>query len=189
MINYKTAQNVIDIEIKALKLLKKSIDQDSFNSAIDILFKTQGKIIISGIGKSGHIASKISSTLSSVGSSSFFIHPSEANHGDLGMITKKDSLILISNSGETLELTNLILHCNKLKIPIISITSEIKSTLSKISQITLIIPKNIEACPLELAPTSSTTCTLVLGDAIAMTLLQKKNLLQRIFSSYTQEVV
>ena len=92
MINYKTAQNVIDIEIKALKLLKKSIDQDSFNSAIDILFKTQGKIIISGIGKSGHIASKISSTLSSVGSSSFFIHPSEANHGDLGMITKKDSL-------------------------------------------------------------------------------------------------
>ena len=176
MINYKTAQNVIDIEIKALKLLKKSIDQDSFNSAIDILFKTQGKIIISGIGKSGHIASKISSTLSSVGSSSFFIHPSEANHGDLGMITKKDSLILISNSGETLELTNLILHCNKLKIPIISITSEIKSTLSKKSQITLIIPKNIEACPLELAPTSSTTCTLVLGDAIAMTLLQKKKI-------------
>ena len=181
MINYKTAQNVIDIEIKALKLLKKSIDQDSFNSAIDILFKTQGKIIISGIGKSGHIASKISSTLSSVGSSSFFIHPSEANHGDLGMITKKDSLILISNSGETLELTNLILHCNKLKIPIISITSEIKSTLSKKSQITLIIPKNIEACPLELAPTSSTTCTLVLGDAIAMTLLQKKKFTSKDF--------
>ena len=181
MINYKTAQNVIDIEIKALKLLKKSIDQDSFNSAIDILFKTQGKIIISGIGKSGHIASKISSTLSSVGSSSFFIHPSEANHGDLGMITKKDSLILISNSGETLELTNLILHCNKLKIPIVSITSEIKSTLSKKSQITLIIPKNIEACPLELAPTSSTTCTLVLGDAIAMTLLQKKKFTSKDF--------
>ena len=181
MINYKTAQNVIDIEIKALKLLKKSIDQDSFNSAIDILFKTKGKIIISGIGKSGHIASKISSTLSSVGSSSFFIHPSEANHGDLGMITKKDSLILISNSGETLELTNLILHCNKLKIPIVSITSEIKSTLSKKSQITLIIPKNIEACPLELAPTSSTTCTLVLGDAIAMTLLQKKKFTSKDF--------
>ena len=181
MINYKTAQNVIDIEIKALKLLKKSIDLVSFNSAIDFLFKTQGKIIISGIGKSGHIASKISSTLSSVGSSSFFIHPSEANHGDLGMITKKDSLILISNSGETLELTNLILHCNKLKIPIISITSEIKSTLSKKSQITLIIPKNIEACPLELAPTSSTTCTLVLGDAIAMTLLQKKKFTSKDF--------
>ena len=105
------------------------------------------------------------------------------------MITKKDSLILISNSGETLELTNLILHCNKLKIPIISITSEIKSTLSKKSQITLIIPKNIEACPLELAPTSSTTCTLVLGDAIAMTLLQKKKFTSKDFSSYTQEVV
>ncbi len=181
MTNYKTVQNVIDIEVKALKLLKKSIDKDSFDSAIDILFKTQGKIIISGIGKSGHIASKISSTLSSVGSSSFFIHPSEANHGDLGMITRKDSLILISNSGETLELTNLILHCNKLKIPIISITSEKKSTLSKKSQITLIIPKNIEACPLELAPTSSTTCTLVLGDAIAMTLLQKKKFTSKDF--------
>ena len=96
------------------------------------MYKTKGKIIVSGIGKSGHIASKISSTLSSIGSPSFFIHPSEANHGDLGMITGKDSVILISNSGETQELYNIILHCKKLGVPIISITSEGKALWQKI---------------------------------------------------------
>ena len=99
--NLKTGIDVIGIEIKSLELLKKNLSK-SFNDAVELLYKTKGKIIISGIGKSGHIASKISSTFSSIGSPSFFIHPSEANHGDLGMITKKDSVILISNSGETL---------------------------------------------------------------------------------------
>ena len=169
----KTGRQVIDIEIKALNLLKNYISKD-FVKVVNLLLKNKGKIIVSGIGKSGHIASKIASTLSSVGSPSFYIHPSEANHGDLGMLEKKDAVILISNSGETSELINLILYCKKLGIPIISITSELDSTLSRESNLNLLIPKNIEACPLELAPTSSTTCTLALGDALAVTLLKKK---------------
>ena len=176
--NLKTGIAVIDIEIKSLLLLKKKLSK-SFNDAVELLYKTNGKIVVSGIGKSGHIASKISSTLSSIGSPSFFIHPSEANHGDLGMITKKDAVILISNSGETLELSNIILHCKKLQVPIVSITSEKDSTLAKKSELVLEIPKGVEACPLELAPTSSTTCTLVLGDALALALLKKGILLQR----------
>ena len=169
----KTGRQVIDIEIKALNLLKNYISKD-FVKVVNLLLKNKGKIIVSGIGKSGHIASKIASTLSSVGSPSFYIHPSEANHGDLGMLEKKDVVILISNSGETSELINLILYCKKLGISIISITSEPNSTLSRESNLNLLIPKNIEACPLELAPTSSTTCTLALGDALAVTLLKKK---------------
>ena len=169
----KTGRQVIDIEIKALNLLKNYISKD-FVKVVNLLLKNKGKIIVSGIGKSGHIASKIASTLSSVGSPSFYIHPSEANHGDLGMLEKKDVVILISNSGETSELINLILYCKKLGIPIVSITSELDSTLSRESNLNLLIPKNIEACPLELAPTSSTTCTLALGDALAVTLLKKK---------------
>ncbi len=176
----KTGKKVIDIEIKALSLLKKNISSD-FSDVVNLLFKNKGKIIVSGIGKSGHIASKIASTLSSVGSPSFYVHPSEANHGDLGMLEKKDIVILISNSGETFELLNLILHCKKLKIPIISITSELTSTLAKKATFNLLIPKNIEACPLELAPTSSTTCTLVLGDALAVTLLKKKGFTENDF--------
>ena len=176
----KTGKEVIDTEIKALKLLKKYMSKD-FVSVIKLLHNTKGKIFLSGIGKSGHIATKIASTLASVGSPSFFIHPSEANHGDLGMLEKKDCIILISNSGETSELINLILHCRKLKIPIISITSESESTLAKESNFKLLIPKNIEACPLELAPTSSTTCMLALGDAIAVTLLKKKSFTKKDF--------
>ena len=178
--NLKSGIDVIDIEIKSLQLLKKNLSK-SFSDSVELLFKTKGKIIVSGIGKSGHIASKISSTLSSIGSPSFFIHPSEANHGDLGMITKNDSVILISNSGETLELSSIILHCKKLGVPIISITSEEKSTLAKKSELVLEIPKDVEACPLELAPTSSTTCTLVLGDALALALLKKRNFTSKDF--------
>ena len=176
-----SGKSVIDSEISALNLLKNSID-NSFKNAINLLLNVKGKIIISGIGKSGHIASKISSTLSSIGSPSFFIHPGEANHGDLGMITRKDVIILISNSGETVELFNLILYCKKIKVPIISITSNPQSTLSLKSDIILRIPNNIEACPLELAPTSSTTCMLALGDAIAVTLLKKRKFTTKDFS-------
>ncbi len=172
--NLKIAKEVIDIEIRALNLLKSSLSKN-FEKVIDILLKTSGKVVISGIGKSGHIAKKISSTFSSIGTPSFFLHPSEANHGDLGMISSEESIILISNSGETPELLNIILHCQKKKVPIIGITSEVKSTLAKESNFLLEIPKNIEACPLELAPTSSTTVTTVLGDALAVAMLKKRN--------------
>ena len=182
MIEIQTGKIVIDTEIKALVKLRDSLSYE-FKEAIHILKNTRGKIVVSGIGKSGHIAKKISSTLSSIGSSSFFIHPAEANHGDLGMITKDECLILISNSGETVELFNLIVHSQKLKVPIISITSERNSTLAKKSDVCLEIPKNIEACPLELAPTSSTTSSLVLGDALAITLLEKNDFTKKKFSA------
>ena len=177
----KIGRSVIDTEIKALNLLKKNLS-NLFCEAVNTLHATKGKIVISGIGKSGHIAKKISSTFSSIGSPSFFIHPSEANHGDLGMISKNETVILISNSGETTELLNIIIHCQKLKIPIIAITSEKKSSLSKNCNILLELPKNVEACPLKLAPTSSTTMTLVLGDAIAMSLLNKNSFTRKKFS-------
>jgi len=182
MTEIQTGKIVIDTEIKALVKLRDALSKE-FKDAINILKNTRGKIVVSGIGKSGHIAKKISSTLSSIGSSSFFIHPAEANHGDLGMITKDECLILISNSGETVELFNLIVHSQKLKVPIISITSERKSTLAKKSDVCLEIPKNIEACPLELAPTSSTTSSLVLGDALAIALLEKNDFTKKKFSA------
>ena len=182
MTEIQAGKIVIDTEIKALIKLRDALSNE-FKDAINILKNTRGKIVVSGIGKSGHIAKKISSTLSSIGSSSFFIHPAEANHGDLGMITKDECLILISNSGETVELFNLIVHSQKLKVPIISITSERKSTLAKKSDVCLEIPKNIEACPLELAPTSSTTSSLVLGDALAITLLEKNDFTKKKFSA------
>ena len=182
MIEIQTGKIVIDTEISALVKLRDALSYE-FKEAINILKKTKGKIVVSGIGKSGHIAKKISSTLSSIGSSSFFIHPAEANHGDLGMITRNECVILISNSGETVELFNIILHSQKLKVPIISITSEKKSTLAKKSNVCLEIPKNIEACPLELAPTSSTTASLVLGDALAITLLEKNDFTKKKFSA------
>ena len=124
-------KSVIDTEIKALSFLRDSLTK-SFSEAINILHKTRGKIILSGIGKSGHIGKKIASTFSSIGCPSFFIHPSEANHGDLGMISNKETIILISNSGETVELFNIILHCQKLSVPIIAVTSNKDSTLSLI---------------------------------------------------------
>ena len=182
MTEIQAGKIVIDTEIKALIKLRDALSNE-FKDAVNILKNTRGKIVVSGIGKSGHIAKKISSTLSSIGSSSFFIHPAEANHGDLGMITKDECLILISNSGETVELFNLIVHSQKLKVPIISITSERKSTLAKKSDVCLEIPKNIEACPLELAPTSSTTSSLVLGDALAITLLEKNDFTKKKFSA------
>lgn len=178
----KTIKSVISKEIKALELLKDSIG-DNFIKAIELLYKTNGKIVISGMGKSSHIAKKIASTFSSVGSPSFFVHPGEANHGDLGMITKKECIILISNSGETSELFNIILHCKKLQIPLIAITSNCMSTLGQKSDVVLKIPKKIEACPLELAPTSSTTASLVIGDALAVTLLKKNSFTKQDFSN------
>ena len=133
--------------LKLKHLFAQKLHFKDFVKVVNLLLKNKGKIVVSGIGKSGHIASKIASTLSSVGSPSFYIHPSEANHGDLGMLEKKDAAILISNSGETSELINLILYCKKLRIPIISITSELNSTLSRESNFNLLIPKTLRLVP------------------------------------------
>tara|TARA_Y100000591_G_C21735571_1_gene646440 strand:+ start:60 stop:1025 length:966 start_codon:yes stop_codon:yes gene_type:complete len=165
------AKNVINLEITALQKLKKSINS-SFNKAVKQLAKCQSKVILCGVGKSGLIASKISATLSSVGTPSFSLAASEASHGDLGMISKKDILILISNSGKTAELKNIIQYANRNKILLIGIVSKKDSILYKASDIKLLIPEVTEAGGI--VPTASTTSQLALGDALAIATMKYK---------------
>jgi len=166
-----TAKDVINLEIKALQQLKKNIN-NSFNQAVLQITKCQSKVILCGVGKSGLIASKIAATLASVGSPSFNLSASEASHGDLGMISKKDILILISNSGETSELKNIIQFANRNKILLIGIVSKKDSILYKASDIKLLLPTVIEAGGI--VPTASTTTQLALGDALAIAVMQNK---------------
>ena len=165
------AKNVINLEIKALQKLKKNIS-NSFNEAVISISKCQSKVILCGVGKSGLIASKIASTLASVGTPSFNLSASEASHGDLGMISKKDILILISNSGETSELKNIIQYVKRNRILLIGIVSKKDSILFKASDIKLLIPKVVEAG--YIVPTSSTTAQLALGDALAISTMKYK---------------
>jgi len=170
--NYiKVAKNVIDLEIRALIKLKNSLN-DSFNKAVKEIVNCQSKVILCGVGKSGLIASKIASTLSSIGTPSFSISATDSSHGDLGSITKKDVLILISNSGETNELKNLIQYANRNKILLICIVSRKNSTLYKASDIKLLIPVVEESEGI--VPTSSTTAQLALGDALAISAMKKR---------------
>jgi len=166
-----TAKEVINLEIKALQKLKKYFNK-SFNEAVIQITKCQSKVILCGVGKSGLIASKIASTLASVGTPSFSLFASEASHGDLGMISKKDILIIISNSGETVELKNIIQYAKRNKIFLIGIVSKKDSILYKASDIKLLLPKVLEAGGI--VPTSSTTCQLALGDALAISVMQNK---------------
>ena len=165
------AKNVINLEIKALQILKKSIN-NSFNEAVIEFAKCQSKVILCGVGKSGLIASKIAATLASVGTPSFSLSASEASHGDLGMISKKDILVLISNSGETSELKNIIQYAKRNKILMIGIVSKRDSILYKASDIKLLIPQIKEAGGI--VPTASTTSQLALGDALAIAAMQYK---------------
>ncbi|WP_440917981.1 KpsF/GutQ family sugar-phosphate isomerase [Candidatus Pelagibacter sp.] len=165
------AKEVINLEIKALNKLKNTIN-DSFNLAVEQILKCQSKVILCGVGKSGLIANKIASTLSSVGTPSFYLSASDSSHGDLGSITKKDILILISNSGETNELKNIIQFANRNKILLIGIVSQKNSILYKSSDIKLLIPKAIEAG--NIIPTASTTTQLALGDALAIATMRQR---------------
>ena len=167
----KVAREVIDLEIKALVKLKRSIS-NSFNLAVQQILKCQSKVILCGVGKSGLIANKIASTLSSVGTPAFYLSASDSSHGDLGSISKKDVLILISNSGETSELKNIIQFANRNKIMLIGIVSQKNSALYKSADIKLFIPKAIEAG--NIIPTSSTTSQLALGDALAIATMKQK---------------
>ena len=166
-----TAKNVINLEIKALQKLKKNIN-NSFNDAVVNISKCQSKVILCGVGKSGLIANKIAATLSSVGTPSFYWSANDSSHGDLGSISKKDILILISNSGETNELKNIIQYANRNKILLIGIVSKKDSILYKASDIRLLIPKVLEAEGI--VPTSSTTAQLALGDALAIATMKLK---------------
>jgi len=169
----KIAKQVINTENKGLKALTNSIN-NNFVKAINILKKTKGRIILTGIGKSGIIANKISSTLSSTGSPSQFIHPAEASHGDLGILSKNDSIIALTFSGKTNELNDIFFYSKENKIPLIIITSKSNSNLKQISKICIELSNIKEACPLNLAPTTSTTAMLALGDAIAIVLMKLK---------------
>jgi len=178
----KIAKNVIDLEIKALKKLKNSINS-SFNDAVDAIVKCQSKVILCGVGKSGLIASKISSTFSSVGTPSFAVSANDCSHGDLGSISKKDVLILISYSGTSEELKNIIKYANRNKIILIGIVSKKNSILYKAADIKLYIPEVLEA-GLGIVPTSSTINQLSIGDALAVASLNKKKISRKDFKKY-----
>lgn len=167
------AKDVILNEAEALQQLANHID-NRLEQALEIISNTKGRLIISGIGKSGHIGRKIAATFASTGQPALFVHAAEASHGDLGMIAKDDTLLLISYSGEAKELTTIIDYSHRLALPIISITGREHSTLARFSTISLVLPQVSEACPMGLAPTTSTTLTLALGDALAVALLSHK---------------
>jgi arabinose-5-phosphate isomerase len=178
----KIARNVIELEIKALKKLKNSIN-NSFNDAVDAITKCQSKVILCGVGKSGLIASKIAATLSSVGTPSFSLSANDCSHGDLGSISKKDILILLSYSGSTEELKNIIKYANRNKITLIGIMSKKNSILYNASDIKLLIPEVIEA-GLGIVPTSSTINQLSIGDALAVATINKKKISKKDFKKF-----
>lgn len=168
-----SAIRTIDSEIKILECLKTSVKPESLTKALDFMQNSNGRIIITGMGKSGHIGKKIAASLASTGTPSFFVHPAEASHGDLGMITENDVVIAISNSGESKELIDILNYCKRFGIKLISITKNPQSSLGKAGDIVLELPNIEEACPLGLAPTSSTTATLVLGDILTIGLIER----------------
>ncbi|MBK2093350.1 KpsF/GutQ family sugar-phosphate isomerase [Francisella philomiragia] len=182
MDHIQNAKLTFELEIQALEKLKNSIGDD-FKKACDIILNNkQGRVIITGMGKSGQIGKKIAATLASTGTPAFFVHPGEAGHGDFGMITDKDVVVAISNSGNSSEIMGIMPMIKHLGIPVISITSNKNSLMAKNSDVTLNLGVDKEACPLNLAPTSSTTATLVLGDALAIALLKAKNFSARDFA-------
>lgn len=176
------AVKTIDREIDTIIKLKESLNE-SFTQALDIMQSAKGRIIITGMGKSGHIGKKIAASLASTGTPSFFVHPAEASHGDLGMITENDVVVAISNSGESKELVDILNYCKRFGIKLIAITKNPESSLGKAGDIVLLLPNNGEACPLGLAPTSSTTATLVLGDILTAGLIERKGFTKADFNA------
>jgi arabinose-5-phosphate isomerase len=168
-----TARRVIRAEADALIALANAID-GSLADAVDLILNAKGRIIISGIGKSGHIARKIAATLASTGTPAHFVHPAEASHGDLGMVTRGDVVLAISNSGEAPELANLIAYTQRVAIPLIGVTSRAKSSLASQSDIVLLMPRLPEACGTGVVPTTSTTMTLALGDALCVAIMEHR---------------
>lgn len=169
------AREVIELEAQTLQQLSASLDE-SFVAACDLLSSRSRRIVVAGIGKSGHVARKIAATLSATGSPAIYVHPGEAAHGDLGMIIPGDAVLLISNSGNTVELRPLVDYARKLAIPTVGITSVRDSLVGRGCDVSVIVPSAVEACPVNIAPTSSTTQQLALGDAIAMVLMDRRDI-------------
>lgn len=176
-------KRVLEIEARAIAALVDRLD-DRFAKAIDLLHRCTGKVVVSGMGKSGLIGQKIAATLASTGTPAFFVHPADGIHGDLGMLAKQDALLAISNSGETEEVLKLLPFMKRLSLPIIAFTGRTQSTLAKNSDVVLDVSVSEEACPLGLAPTSSTTAALAMGDALAIALLQKRGFKEEDFAQF-----
>lgn len=166
-------ERVLRLEAEALVQLAESLDE-RFGAAVEILLKARGRVVVTGMGKSGHIARKIAATLASTGTPAFFVHPSEASHGDLGMVARDDVVLALSNSGGTAELADIVGYAKRFTLPLIGITSRAPSPLADQSDVTLLLPNAAEACPMGLAPTTSTTLMLALGDALAVALLERR---------------
>jgi arabinose-5-phosphate isomerase len=167
------AKSVLTIEAQAILDIAQKLD-DNFHKSIDLIIKCKGKVVVTGIGKSGHIANKIAATFASTGTPAFFVHPAELRHGDFGMLAKDDIVIVLSGSGETQEIKLVLDPIKRLGLPIIALTGNKNSTLAKYSQAVIDVAVAKEACPLNLAPTASTTATLAIGDALAIVLMTKK---------------
>lgn len=168
-----SARRVLRLEAAGIEALCRGLG-DEFTKAVDLLGRVTGRVIVTGMGKSGHIATKIAATLASTGTPASFVHPAEASHGDLGMITENDAVIALSNSGETTELADLVTYAKRFTIGLIAITGRRNSTLADAADVVLVLPDTPEACPMGLAPTTSTTVMLALGDALAVAMLERK---------------
>jgi arabinose-5-phosphate isomerase len=177
------ARRVLTIEMESLKALAESLD-DNFNKAVECLAALKGHVVLTGMGKSGHIALKIAATMASTGTPAFFVHPAEASHGDLGMITKRNAVIALSDSGESAELEGILQYATRYHIPVIGITRNPQSTLGQASTVVLTLPQAEPACPLRLAPTTVTTMMLALGDALAVALMEKKGFSKEGFKEF-----
>ncbi len=169
----ETGRRVLSIEAAALAAYAAALD-DAFVDAVDTIFGAEGRVICSGMGKSGHVARKIASTLASTGTPAQFVHPGEASHGDLGMITEQDVALVMSNSGETRELADIVAHAKRFAIPLIGVARQAGSTLLRAADVALLLPPAEEACSVGLAPTTSTTLTMALGDALAVALMERR---------------
>ncbi|MFT5836465.1 MAG: arabinose-5-phosphate isomerase [Sulfurimonas sp.] len=182
--NYKKiAQETLNIEAQTLLEAARNID-DVFDKAVDIILSCTGKLVVTGVGKSGLIGAKMAATFASTGTPSFFLHPTEALHGDLGMISENDVVIAISYSGESEELSSILPHIKRFKTPLIGMTRDKNSTLGRFSDAVIDVVVEKEACPLDIAPTSSTTLTLALGDALAVCLMRARNFKKSDFASF-----
>ena len=179
----KIAANVLKTEANELTRNAEILDGE-FEKAVEILYQTKGKVVVTGVGKSGHVGAKIAATLASTGTPSFFMHPTEAMHGDLGMVGKDDTLLAISFSGESEELTKILPHVQRFGVPIVAMARDKFSTRGKFSDAFVKLDISKEACPLDAAPTSSTTLTLALGDALAVCLMEKRGFKKEDFANF-----
>lgn len=177
------AKRVLKIEAEAVSALTEKLNSD-FEKAVEIIFNSKGRVVVTGMGKSGLVGKKIAATLASTGTPAFFLHPAEASHGDLGMVTSDDVVIAISNSGETEELINLIPFLKRFNVGLISLTGNPDSTLSRVADVTIDVSVKEEACPLGIVPTASTTATMAMGDALAVALLIKRGFKEEDFAFF-----